>query len=159
MGAGVLMTKRMFERFKSFRKNKETAFSMLEVLMVIVILAILFAIATPIYINQQKAGLRNSLQSDITNTFSNLKNWQRDQSITTYNANPSSKFNDLTVVSQDTATITLKVYNASDPETMQYCVQGTDSALGETWSVNTRDTSIVEGTCPTSLNVSTETPN
>ncbi len=67
----------MYKIQKFLRNNKkEDGFSLIELVIVVVIMAILAAIIIPIYANQQKEALRGRLKSDITATADGLLTWQ-----------------------------------------------------------------------------------
>jgi prepilin-type N-terminal cleavage/methylation domain-containing protein len=53
---------------KLFAKNKESGFTLIEMVTVILIIGILTAIAIPVYLNQRKEAWKDAVREDITNT-------------------------------------------------------------------------------------------
>lgn len=68
-------------------KNKfrsEEAFSLVELVVVILIIGIITAIAIPVFLEQQKEAHRSTMKSDVTNTASSLVGWQQTHGWNTY---------------------------------------------------------------------------
>jgi type IV pilus assembly protein PilA len=57
----------MFQRFHAMKERKESGFTLIELLVVILIIAILAAIAIPVFLNQRKKGWRSQTESAVKN--------------------------------------------------------------------------------------------
>jgi type IV pilus assembly protein PilA len=57
----------MFQRFQQLREEREGGFTLIELLVVILIIAILAAIAIPVFLNQRKKGWTSQAQSALKN--------------------------------------------------------------------------------------------
>ncbi len=55
----------MFQRFHAMKERKEEGFTLIELLVVILIIAILAAIAIPVFLNQRKKGWESQQQSTL----------------------------------------------------------------------------------------------
>jgi type IV pilus assembly protein PilA len=57
----------MFQRFHAMKEEREGGFTLIELLVVILIIAILAAIAIPVFLNQRKKGWTSQVQSTLKN--------------------------------------------------------------------------------------------
>ena len=57
----------MFQRFHAMKEKREGGFTLIELLVVILIIAILAAIAIPVFLNQRKKGWTSQVQSTLKN--------------------------------------------------------------------------------------------
>lgn len=57
----------MFQRFHSMREQREEGFTLIELLVVILIIAILAAIAIPVFLRQREKGWRSQMESALKN--------------------------------------------------------------------------------------------
>ena len=57
----------MFQRFHAMKERKESGFTLIELLVVILIIAILAAIAIPVFLNQRKKGWISQMESALKN--------------------------------------------------------------------------------------------
>ena len=57
----------MFQRFHAMREKREEGFTLIELLVVILIIAILAAIAIPVFLRQREKGWRSQMESALKN--------------------------------------------------------------------------------------------
>lgn len=57
----------MFQRFHKMREQEERGFTLIELLVVILIIAILAAIAIPVFLRQREKGWRSQMESALKN--------------------------------------------------------------------------------------------
>jgi type IV pilus assembly protein PilA len=57
----------MFQRFHAMREQRESGFTLIELLVVILIIAILAAIAIPVFLRQREKGWRSQMESALKN--------------------------------------------------------------------------------------------
>ena len=58
---------RVFQRFHKMREQEERGFTLIELLVVILIIAILAAIAIPVFLRQREKGWRSQMESALKN--------------------------------------------------------------------------------------------
>ena len=65
----------MFQRFHAMKERKEEGFTLIELLVVILIIAILAAIAIPVFLNQRKKGWISQQESALKNFATNMESY------------------------------------------------------------------------------------
>jgi type IV pilus assembly protein PilA len=65
----------MFQKFHAAREEREGGFTLIELLVVILIIAILAAIAIPVFLNQRKKGWRSQTESAVKNAATAEESW------------------------------------------------------------------------------------
>ncbi len=134
----------MFQRFHAMREEREGGFTLIELLVVILIIAILAAIAIPVFLNQRKKGWTAQVQSALKNAATAEETWL------TSNTNYATAVSDLSSVGfrYSTADVTM-----TDPISAtgasSYCLQATsahDSTIVMRYDSNVGRP--VDGTCP-----------
>ena len=65
----------MFQRFHAMRESREGGFTLIELLVVIIIIAILAAIAIPVFLRQREKGWRAQMQSALKNAATAEESW------------------------------------------------------------------------------------
>lgn len=128
---------------KKVKGNGESGFTLIELLVVVIIIAILAAIAIPMYLSQREKGYRATTQSDLRNAAVAAESYYTD---------------DGTYVGLDLAALEDNGFNPSadvttavvDDEAEEYCITAVHDNLGEDWMIGNRDGDIgapEEGDC------------
>lgn len=65
----------MFQRFHKMREQQERGFTLIELLVVILIIAILAAIAIPVFLRQREKGWRSQMESALKNAATAQESW------------------------------------------------------------------------------------
>jgi type IV pilus assembly protein PilA len=71
----------MFQRFHAMREEREGGFTLIELLVVILIIAILAAIAIPVFLNQRKKGWTAQVQSTLKNAATAQETYLVDNNV------------------------------------------------------------------------------
>ena len=74
----------MFQRFHALREQREGGFTLIELLVVILIIAILAAIAIPVFLNQRKKGWVDQAKSAARNAATAEETWLTEEGKTEY---------------------------------------------------------------------------
>jgi type IV pilus assembly protein PilA len=65
----------MFQRFHAMREQRDSGFTLIELLVVILIIAILAAIAIPVFLRQREKGWRSQMESALKNAATAQESW------------------------------------------------------------------------------------
>lgn len=151
----------MFKRLLNLRRT-ESAFSLVELLVVIVILGIIFAIAVPIYNNQVREAELTALKADIQSTSARFSQWQQSEG-SQYAVPDMATFNSqIVVTSSPDNVITFTVYDALDDDNWELCILGTRTFASDDiarWNFNSQISRLTEGACVNQPNFNVEIPN
>ncbi len=111
----------MFQRFHKMREEREGGFTLIELLVVILIIAILAAIAIPVFLRQREKGWRSQMESALKNAATAQESWL------TSNPSYSGDASSLTAEGLKTAPdVTLTVLGSSGTH---YCMRAVHSSL------------------------------
>ena len=134
----------MFRKFHEKRKNNEEGFTLIELLVVILIIAILAAIAIPVFLRQREKGWRSQMQSALKNAATAQESYATEN-----NGEYTTTLTDLEdegfKKAEDVTAPTLTV----DANSTQYCMSVTHAQLdaSEVWAISSEDSTPQEGTC------------
>ena len=136
----------MFQRFHAMKERKESGFTLIELLVVILIIAILAAIAIPVFLNQRKKGWISQQQSALKNAATAMETFATENNGNYTGADLTS----LTARGYSTTTnVTLAVDSAG---TQSYCLEAVHALLGaDAWATAKYDSNRGEpqsGACP-----------
>jgi type IV pilus assembly protein PilA len=113
----------MLQRFRDMRERDEAGFTLIELLVVILIIAILAAIAIPVFLRQRE----KAYQADVQSTLRNLAT--AAESFSTGNGGSYVGFGASTDYT-DVRTAPTQVKSVPSESATGYCVQVTESRLG-----------------------------
>jgi type IV pilus assembly protein PilA len=135
----------MFQRFHEKLQEREGGFTLIELLVVVLIIAILAAIAIPVFLRQREKAYVADVQSTLRNAATAAESWStlRDGDYTGFSG--STDFDDIRV--PDGSTLTVPRQDATG-----YCIQLVDPRLDghEDWETGhflSTDGKPVGGTC------------
>lgn len=135
----------MFQRFHEKRKNDE-GFTLIELLVVILIVAILAAVAIPVFLRQREKGYRDQLQSSLKNAATAMESYA-----TSHSGDYPAAGAALSVLESEgfnqTTDVTLTI-ETSDPVT-GFCLEAIHANLdaSEIWSYDSAGGEPVEAAC------------
>ena len=132
----------MFLRFHEAKERREGGFTLIELLVVILIIAILAAIAIPVFLRQREKGWRSQVQSALKNAATAQESWLTANSAYTLNLADlqSEGF-------KAAADVTVAVATASGTE---YCMNGSHANLNGNAPIfhyDSNDGEPLSGTC------------
>ncbi len=111
----------MFQRFHAMREEREGGFTLIELLVVILIIAILAAIAIPVFLRQREKGWRSQMESALKNAAT------AQESYLTANTAYTEGLTDLSAEGLKTAPdVLLTVIDATGTH---YCMQARHTSL------------------------------
>jgi type IV pilus assembly protein PilA len=111
----------MFQSFHAAKVRRESGFTLIELLVVILIIAILAAIAIPVFLRQREKGWRSQMESALKNAAT------AEESYNTENQSYSGLVSDLSTEGLKMAPeVTVAVFDSS---TTHYCLSAIHSSL------------------------------
>jgi type IV pilus assembly protein PilA len=111
----------MFQRFHSMREQREGGFTLIELLVVILIIAILAAIAIPVFLRQREKGWRSQMESALKNAAT------AQESYLTGNPSYAGAVSDLSNEGLKTAPdVSISIFQSSGTH---YCMKATHTSL------------------------------
>jgi type IV pilus assembly protein PilA len=123
----------MFQRFHQMREQREGGFTLIELLVVILIIAILAAIAIPVFLRQREKGWRSQMQSALKNAATAEESWLTSNSTYTTSIGSLQSAEGLKFASDVTLTATVSGGTG-------YCIEATHANLGtEDWFYHSSD--------------------
>ena len=140
----------MFQRFHEKLQEREGGFTLIELLVVILIIAILAAIAIPVFLNQREKGWRSQVQSALKNSATAVESYATatggDYSAATIGPGAGSLIDEEGLRYSSDVTV---VFGAGSPTANAYCFQATHTNLdaAEVWSYDSATGEPVEASC------------
>jgi type IV pilus assembly protein PilA len=132
----------MFQRLREKRQD-EGGFTLIELLVVILIIAILAAIAIPVFLRQREKGWRAQTQSALKNAATAEESWA-----TAHNGQYSGDLAELEGEGLKYATDVTVTPTAASAGATSFCIDAVHANLSaEPWSYDSDVGEPVEGTC------------
>jgi type IV pilus assembly protein PilA len=141
----------MFQRFHEMKERREGGFTLIELLVVIIIIAILAAIAIPVFLRQREKGWRAQTQSGLKNAATAMESYATENNgdyggvtgaPSTAALEPGGADDQGLNLPPD-VTVTIASADASG-----FCLNGVNANLaGETWSYDSDVGEPVSGAC------------
>ena len=115
----------MFQRFHAMKEERDGGFTLIELLVVILIIAILAAIAIPVFLRQREKGWRSQMESAVKNAATAEESWLTSNS--TYTTNTGSLATEEGLKFAGDVTLTIQVDTGKG-----YCIRATHASLETT---------------------------
>lgn len=132
----------MFRRLQEMRKRDEAGFTLIELLVVILIIAILAAIAIPVFLKQREKGYVAQVQSALKNASTAEESYLTGSTPTSYTNAPGDLVTEGYKAAPDVTALTITISAGK-----KYCVQAGHSSLSATYVVSSDDSVPTVGTC------------
>ena len=127
----------MFQRFHEKLQEREEGFTLIELLVVVLIIAILAAIAIPVFLRQREKAYVADTQSTLRNAATAAESWSTLNEGSYDGFGISDDFGDVRYA-EDTATLTVPTESATG-----YCIQIVDTRLaGHEWNTGHFDSEV-----------------
>lgn len=124
----------MFQRFHAMREREESGFTLIELLVVILIIAILAAIAIPVFLNQRKKGWIAQQESALKNAATAMETFAAGNNGDYTGADIA----DLEAEGYNTSAIAVVAVDAADGQS--YCLESVHDLLdGDDWATGHYD--------------------
>lgn len=114
----------MFQRFHAMKEEREEGFTLIELLVVILIIAILAAIAIPVFLRQREKGWRSQMESAVKNAATAEESYLTSNPDYTTDAGVLETDEGLKVA----ADVTLEITTTGGTE---YCIMATHTNLSD----------------------------
>ena len=131
----------MFERVQKMRERQENGFTLIELLVVILIIAILAAIAIPVFLKQREKAWTAEVQSALHNAATAEESYLVDNAVYTTNENDlgAQGFKK----GPDVSALTITTLGGTS-----YCIDASSTNTSTVhWEVSSDDSTPTQGTC------------
>ena len=119
----------MFQRFHAMREQREGGFTLIELLVVILIIAILAAIAIPVFLRQRERGYEAQAQSAVKNAATALESYATQNNGSYDNPGGWTEAELVTEGYTANADAPLTIFGDAD----SYCVHANHARLATNW--------------------------
>ena len=135
----------MFQRFHEKLRDREEGFTLIELLVVVLIIAILAAIAIPVFLRQREKAYIADVQSTLRNAATAAESWSTENEGSYVGFEISDDFDDVRAPAGAAVVVT--------ESPTAYCIQVTDPRLADhaDWNVGHFISSVgkpLSGVCP-----------
>ncbi len=127
---------------KKIKVGSEGGFTLIELLVVIIIIAILAAIAIPMYLSQREKGWNANIRSDLRNAAVAQESYftDHDSYTTTQTDLTGEGFN-------PSANVTITYVVGSSGANARYCMSAVHSSGGDTFYIDSNDGEVTTDAC------------